>query len=261
MKGQSMKNRIYTERADLFDPNMYISMFFDITGNINAETLILSVKKAFTAFEVTMSRVVLSDDGEAYYESIPVSGCLAEITNQNWRMLLKENEKLPFSIENGELMRVFVNQSEVKTTVFIMAHHLVGDGKSMVYFIERVMNEYIGKTSDFQPLHLIADESFPKESQLPFWIKLWVQRINRCWKKSGKVFDFNDYYNLHHTYWKDRESVVLVESFLPEHVNAIHKKASDAGVSINSYIITAFLKAGKDLKSVGMAVNLAGRQP
>lgn len=47
----------------------------------------------------------------------------------------------------------------------------------------------------------------------------------------------------------------LVESFLPEHVNAIHKKASDAGVSINSYIITAFLKAGKDLISVGMAVN------
>lgn len=250
-----MKNRIYTERADLYDPNMCISMFFDIIGEVNVDTLMLSTNRAFAAFEATMSRIVLLEDGDAYYELMPVSGCSATITNQDWHTIILENEKSPFSIENGELMRVFVNHSSEKTTVVIMAHHLVGDGKSIVYFIERLMNEYIGKTSNFQPLQLITEKTFPKESRLPFWIKLWVNRFNRHWISNGKVFNFNDYYNLHHAYWNDRESVILINNILPEHVNAIHKKAFDAGTSINSYIISAFLKADKNLSSVGLAVS------
>jgi hypothetical protein len=44
-------------------------------------------------------------------------------------------------------MRVFVKPVINKATVLIMAHHLVGDGKSIVYFIESVMKTYIGEAA------------------------------------------------------------------------------------------------------------------
>ena len=250
-----MENRISSERIDLFDPNMYIAMCLDIIGEVDTEMLILAINKAFTTFEATMSRIVLLEDGEAFYEKIPVSACTVNLTRQDILSLIREKEKIPFSIDKGELMRVFIKPSDNKVTVLIMAHHLVGDGKSIIYFIESIMKALIGEPQGYSQLHLITKDSLPMESKLPHWMKWWTNSINRRWKKSGKVFSYEDYYKLHEVYWRERESVILIEEFLNEEVQAIHKKATDAKVSINSYIITAFLKANKNFNSAGLAVN------
>lgn len=250
-----MKNRISSERVDLFDPNMCITMFFDIIGEVETESLISAINKAFTSFEATMSRIVLLEDGEAYYEKMPVSACTVEITQLDWRSIISEYEKIPFSLETGEMMRVFVKPSEGKATVLIMAHHLVGDGKSIIYFIERIMKNFIGESHEFHKLRLITEDLLPKESRLPYLMKWWINGFNRRWNRTGQVFSFSDYYKLQKVYWKNRESVILTKNFLTEDVETIHKKAKAAKVSMNSYIITAFLKADKNLTPVGLAVN------
>ena len=251
-----MKNRISSERVSLFDPNIQITMFFDIIGEVDTELLLSAVNKAFTTFEATMSKIVLLDDGEAYYEKIPVSACTVKTTQQDLISLIKENEKIPFSLDNGELMRVFVKPSSDKSTVLIMAHHMVGDGKSIVYFIESIMIALIEEPQPYSKQHLITEDLFPRESQLPRWMRWWINEFNRSWKKSGKVFDYNDYYKIHKVYWEKRESVILIEDFLNEDVKIIHRKATAAKVSINSYIITAFLKANMNMSKVGLAVNV-----
>ena len=248
-------NRITAERADLFDPNIYITMLFDIIGRADTGALVAAIYRAYTGFEATMSGIALMPDGEAGYVKRTVSGCTVEITQSDWKSVVRENEKMPFSLETGEFMRIFLKPSEEKTAVLIMAHHLAGDGKSIVYFIERIMKEYIGEVNAFQPLHLLTQDALPDESRLPYMIKRWVNKYNRRWNKSGKVFGWYDYYTIHKTYWRKRESVILTESFLPENVERIHKKASVAGVSINSCIITAFLKANQNLRAAGLAVD------
>lgn len=251
-----MQNRILSERIDLFDPNMCITMFFDIIGDVETELLISAINKAFTSFEATMSRIVLLDDGEAHYEKISVSACTVEITRLDWRSLIREYEKIPFSLETGQLMRVFVKPFEGKTRVLIMSHHLAGDGKSVIYFIERIMKDLIGEPHEFQKLQLITEDSLPKESHLPSWMKWWIKGFNRRWDRTGQVFGFNDYYELHKVYWQNRESVVITKSFPTSNMEMIHKKAKAAKVSMNSYIIAAFLKADKNLTPVGLAVNV-----
>ena len=54
------------------------------------------------------------------------------ITNKKWIELVRENEKLPFEIDKGELVRTFIIPADTDTQFMIMAHHLVGDGKSKV---------------------------------------------------------------------------------------------------------------------------------
>lgn len=98
-----MINRISAERNDLFEPNIYISIMFDIIGNVIPDKLISAINETFSLFETTMSQIILLPDGEACYQKILASGCQAKITQMDWLSLIHENEKRPFSIQAGEL--------------------------------------------------------------------------------------------------------------------------------------------------------------
>lgn len=122
---------ILTERQNLFEPKVYITMCVELRGKVCPHQLTAAIKEAYKANEATMSRIVL-EHGTVYYEKISVSGCKTMITNKKWIELVRENEKLPFEIDKGELVRTFIIPADTDTQIMIMAHHLVGDGKSKV---------------------------------------------------------------------------------------------------------------------------------
>lgn len=55
-----MKKDIRTERANLFEPDVYISMVVKITGNVSKEAVRHAVENAYRANEATMSEIVLT---------------------------------------------------------------------------------------------------------------------------------------------------------------------------------------------------------
>lgn len=250
-----MKNYIYSERVDLFEPNIYIQFLVQITGNPTPEALVSAVKAAFRANEAAMSRIVLEENGGAFYEKMEESGCKVSVRKEDWIEILRINEKEPFAIDKGELMRVFVITSKEEVFLLVMAHHLAGDGKSVTYFIEDIMTALSGKSLAYKPMRLITEDSLPVKSELPFLFKLYAKAFNRRWKGRGHIFHWDDYYNIHRAYWKARNSEILYERFSPEEMDRIHARAKEMGVSVNSYIVTAFLEADRDNRTIGMAVN------
>lgn len=100
-----------------------------------------------------MSRIVLVH-GTAYYEKLSVSGYKTMITNKNWIELVRENEKLPLEINKGELVRTFIIPADTDTQIMLMAHHLVGDGKSIIYLIRDIMNALAERPLTYKPLAL-----------------------------------------------------------------------------------------------------------
>ncbi len=249
-----MKNYIYSERADLFEPNIYIEFLVQITGNPSTDQLICAVKKAFLANEATMSKIVL-EKGNACYERMEESGCKVTVTADDWKTIIRSNEKIPFAIDKGEMMRVFIISSEEETSLFIMAHHLVGDGKSITYFIEDVMKALSGEDLVEKALYLITKDSFPPKSALPFFYKMHANSFNRKWKKTGHEFSWEDYYHTHNVYWKERSSVIVYEHFSKDMVDQIRAHAKAIGVSMNSFLATAFLEANRNQHTIGMAVD------
>ncbi len=121
------------------------------------------MKQAFEANEATMSKMVL-ENGLAYYEKMSVSNCKIEIKNENknWIELVNQNENIPFAIDESELIRAFIMPSEDKTQIVIMAHHLVGDGKSIIYFVKDIMNALSGIPLTYKPLALL-ERNLPKQ--------------------------------------------------------------------------------------------------
>lgn len=71
-------NEIITERPNLFEPNVYITVCVEIAGKVSPNKLSTAVKQAFEANEATMSKIVL-ENGLAYYEKMSVSNCKIEI--------------------------------------------------------------------------------------------------------------------------------------------------------------------------------------
>lgn len=249
-----MKKYILSERVNLFEPNDYIQLlvqFKSPAASFDAGKLADAVKRAYMFNESTMSKIVLEENGAAYYEKMEKSGCKVMIREENFEDIIRENEKIPFRLEDGELMRVFVILQGSKLSLLIMAHHLAGDGKSMVYFLEDVMRIFVGQKAEYKPMKTVTDDFFPARTELPAKVRLYVNGVNRKWKKKGQSFSWEDYYHVHKAYWETHSSCFEYKIISGEEFDRIKADAKRTGVSVNSFLVTTCLKErGKGRKNV-----------
>lgn len=252
---------IITERPNLFEPNDYITFYIEISGEVYPEDLSDAIKAAYRANESTTSKIVLKPDGAACYERIEHSGCKVEILQGDWQEIVRANEKIPFKLENGELVRSFIIPSEGKLSLLIMAHHLAGDGKGCVYFIEGVMNALSGAELEYRPLTLLTELDFPKTKKLPFAAKMYIDFCNKKWRAMGNpAFTWEDYYRIHNLYWGKNESSIRYKTFCKEETTQIKERAKQMEVSVNSYVIAAFLQADRSNRVVGIPISVREKE-
>lgn len=202
-----------------------------------------------------MSRVSLDGRGRAFYEGMDESGCKVMETSEDWRTILEQQQKLPFALDKGELVRVFVAAASGEQSLVVMAHHLAGDGKSLVYFIEDVMRTLAGERLEYKPLQLLSPASLPDSSRLPLAYRLYAHLLNYRWNRSGRTFGWQDYEHIHQSCWPKRHSVVVCEAFSAEEVRGLQEFAKSARVSVNSWIAAALLEADPAARTLGLAVD------
>ena len=186
-----MKKYIRTERANLFEPNVYISMVVKISGMVSKEAVREAVEKAYEANEATMSRIVMEDGGDAYYEKMESSGCKFFFDSRSFITIIKESEKNPFAIQKGELVRTYLTIENQEMVLLIHAHHLVGDGKSILILVKDVMDGLSGKQPEYKPMFLIDQRFLGKKAKLRLGIRLALKKVNRKWEKVGKAFTWD----------------------------------------------------------------------
>ena len=90
-----------------------------------------------------------------YYKKRANSGCRIFIENKPWKQLLWQSEKEAFHLKDGELVRVFLTEEDKKLVLFIHAHHLVGDGKSVLILLKDIVNALDGQQLTYKPMKLI----------------------------------------------------------------------------------------------------------
>lgn len=105
-----MKKYIRSERANLFEPNVYIGMIVKLSSDLQSEEIERAVYKAYEANEATMSKIVLEENGNAYYEKTESSGCKFFMNTYPWEELFCQSEKRPFALNEGELVRTFLTK-------------------------------------------------------------------------------------------------------------------------------------------------------
>ena len=239
----------------LFDPNIYIAAVMTLKRkkDVSAEEIKEAVEVAYTKNETTMSKLVL-DNGEIYFENIPKSGCKVFIDRREWVDILHENEKNTFRIDEGELVRTFIIDGKEEVRVFIMAHHIFGDGQSLVLFAQDILSCLAKEEVEYRALNNEDQEAIPSDIKYPFLKKLGIKLLNKQWAKTGKLFGWEDYYNIHKKFWANRQNYVE-KIVLSEDVQEIREKSKKMGITVNSYIVAKQLEKFQEYKIIGMPIS------
>ncbi len=268
-KTDMMIHNIETERADLFDVSILVAMKIHINGNVTEAELRDAFEKAVAAHEILNTRVCIEPDGRAYYrgvDSYPEQDNAGLRNNRitfedtDWKDIIKREEKKRFRIETGEFLKAFVFEYDPEGCgILFLMHHLGGDGKSLVYFIETFMKALSGEKPRFTEMKLIpagdlkGKDSLDRLGPLAFIPKLY----NKRWEKDEKrrSFTFKDSDAAYEEYWSKRESSVNEYVISPEMVSKILTKCRAWNIGFTAYITTAFLRKSGHRMDIGFAVD------
>ena len=250
-----VKKPIITERVNLFEPNDVIAMKFTISGQVEISRMIAAFDAAVKANETLNSKIVLSETGDVWYEPVNVERNIMRSVDGDWMEVLEEQQKILFAIDQGEMLRGFLFSGEEKSQVLLLAHHLAGDGKALVYFIEQMMRALNGEALPYQCLRTIYPEEIPAKNQILLSIGLYLRYWNHRWKKCEKIFTMEDRCRIHQLYWNKNRMSMCHEHFSEKDLDCLHLKAKKANVSLTSYLIMAFAKQIPDKIGIGMAID------
>lgn len=246
-----MRHKIETERGDLFDTCMIISMQVRINGDVPYEKLQDAFTKACSLHEVLNTRIVIEPSGEAFYESFEGQHNSFVETGLSFTELINSNEGKRFRLEEGEYIRGFKSPDGL---IFMM-HHLGGDGKSLLYFIETFMRCLNGEECSAVPFRNLTVKNIPEGSDLSGAYELLLKYWNRKWEKEKRVFTFEDMDAAYKCYWEDRKSVTSIDRYEKKDLEQMLAKAKEAGVTLTSYLVTDMIKESGKETDVGLAVD------
>lgn len=250
-------NRYYiaTERADLFDVNMVVVISVDVIGLLEKSQIVDAFHLAVNTHEILRMHVVIDENGEAYYENCEESNNKIWFSEQSISEIINEQERIRFQIENGEFLRVVVNYSSEKSTITFLMHHLAGDGKSLVYFIESFMKALTKQEIEFISMKRLDVEDLPSDSKMPFFYKKYVHGFNSRWKKERKVFDFGEMDHAFNAFWNNHRTRIEISVATEKELQAKKEECHRKKIGLTSYLIAEFIKDTENKNDIGIAVD------
>lgn len=249
------------ERSFLFDPNIYMTVVVTIEGDVSEEEVCEAVKKVYTQNQTTMSKVVLDERGKVYLEEMEETGCKVYVDKRDWVEILRENERKPFRLEDGELIRTFIIPRGKQKDIYLMAHHVAGDGGALLILAEDIFNNIEGRKVQYKPTKVITNEESMKRGNLNFLQKLGLKSLSQKWGEHKTIFGWNDYYKVHEEYWKNRRTEISFHEIEGNRLEELKAECKKLGVTINTYLVTKLMQEHyPDSKKLGIPISVRGEE-
>ena len=159
--------KLMAERFFLFDPSIYMNVIFTIDRVIPADKIREAIEKTYTQNQTTMSKAVLDKKGNLYLEEMKESGCHVYVDFRDWQEIRREQERIPFHVNEGEFLRSFIIPKENSTDVYLMAHHMMADGSGLLIMVDDIMNNLAGFPVDYKPTEVMRRRDVIRKGDLP----------------------------------------------------------------------------------------------
>ncbi len=248
------------ERTFIFDPNVYMTIVVTIDGDVNEEEICEAVRKAYTQNQTTMSKIVLDEQGKLYQEMIPETGCKVFVDKRDWLEIMHENERIPFRIDEGELVRTFVIPRGAQKDIYLMAHHVVCDGNGLLILAEDILDNLQGKEVVYKPTKVITEKSVINRGNLKFVEKLALKNLSKKWGKEKRVFGWDVYDKVHEEFWKNKQSEISFTWIEGAELENLKEECKKAGVTVNSYLAAKLMQKYPECKKLGIPVSVRGEE-
>lgn len=248
--------KIESERLDLFDVNMIITIRVVVSGYASNEKITQAFYNAVNTYEILNTKVIIDDFGNAFYKENDQHKNNITFCSKTVEELINEQEKIRFKIEQGEFLRCFAdNEEQGKIKFTFMLHHLGGDGKSLIYFIETFLRNLNNEKVEKQYIKLVTEDTMPQDSKLSFIAKALANYYNKMWKKEKRVFTFDDMEEAYNKFWSNHKTKVETYTIESNELQSILKKCKEANIGYTSYDISNRIKDLTTEQDVGLAVD------
>lgn len=251
-----MNATILTERTHLFSPSIKVAVVVNIEGEISLAMLKAAIEQAVSANEILCCTIGLDPDGNAYYRPSGKPLYTLSVSTEMWETLVAQQESLVCNLEEGPLLDCFVTQMEPEIQLVLVAHHFVGDGLSLAFFVQDVLQALAGNPLVYKPLSLLSPSSIGDAGNLNSLMRFILKRQNRSWRKTGKVFLFSDYHRMVQSYWTNRKIQVTHQQLPGETLTQLLQFAKKEKLTLNSIIATALFKVKAERAKLGLAVSV-----
>jgi len=222
-----------------------------VEGELIFEHLENAFAKAVASYEILNSKIVIEDNGDGFYVDCETPLNSFKETSLSFEELINANEGIRFRVEEGEYIRGFLSPDGL---VFLM-HHMGGDGKSLLYFIETFMRIYAGEEVEKIAFENLPVSALPKDSELSHLYKSFVKYWNKRWAKQKRVFTYADMDNSYKIFWQSHKTKTVVDVYTEDELKELLAKSKEAGCTLTSYLVALWIKDTPYKADVGFAVD------
>jgi len=254
---ENKRIELLLERTFLYDPNIYMSVVLTIEGDVTTDELCEAVNKTYASNQTTRSKIVLDEEGRVYMEETGETGCKVFVDKRDWLEILRDNERIPFRINEGELVRTFIIPRGRETDLYLMAHHIAGDGNAMMILAEDIFNHLDGKKVDYKPTRVMTSDEVIERGNLSLLEKIGLKNLSQKWGEDRKVFDWDDYYDIHETFWKNKYTDIVLKEMDEASLSYLREECKKLNVTINTYLVAKLMKENyPDSKKQGIPISI-----
>lgn len=253
------KKELCTERLHLFAPNIYIGIKGEIRGITEIADLEKAIERIISKVEVLHQRIVLDDSGKAYYEPCKPRKSIFH-TQKDFTTVVNITTKKGMDIWNGELIHFYIREEKDTVELMIVAHHLVGDGQSILLLLELILKELNRQKIDVKPLVVLKPKDFPKASEMFPFERRYLTHLNQKWMKKRDIYSMQDCKKIHQAYIGRNSCEIYEATVEKEDLDYILQQAKRIGVTVNTFITTVAIKTYEKKAVTGMAVSIRNQR-
>ncbi len=256
--------KIKADRHYLFDPVAHIIMRVEISGTPTVADLERAIMVSLKEHDILNARILMDSDGDCYYvplesDVIPdIQVCYEKVGMEEF---VNCQYKKEFDIQNGELVRFVIGQYADETELFVVMHHLGGDGKSMLILIENILENLQsgavldeGKKDRF--VKVMDVEYASKYVEMNELIKVALDDMNAKWRKENRIFDISKRTEIFREFWSEREVQVNLISLDSDALNVILEQCRHYGVTFNNLLYTIIIKSQRENNKTGIIADV-----
>ncbi|WP_324825380.1 hypothetical protein [Sinanaerobacter sp. ZZT-01] len=241
-----MRQYILTERAHLMCPNMHFGIKAKIAAGYDkgkVQDVLRTLASAHPFLKSSVAREVKS--GKLYYcwrEELQAP--VFEKDNSSlWSNDYMDITRCGWDAFHECLLKIVLYPGDAEFEVMFIAHHLLGDGRSLLGLVCEFADCYIsGKKPTYAEENLIMSiDELPKGSQLSTISKLMIGYANRKWKNEKHTVNYEDYRRFEREFIANNSVSYIEEEWSTEKTEEVLKKCHEQSLSLNDYLVAEMM--------------------
>lgn len=251
MKTQYVKS----ERAHFMCPNMHFGILAEVNAAFHFQKVCKALDTLADAHPFLKTTMRYEDGTSRLFYELQKLSTITVLERKNINSLWDDYvdiSRQEWDIFQNGLLKVFLYPLKNTFKILFAAHHLLGDGRSILELASEFADLYV---KDIKPSYTEENlietiEDFPNGSDLSGISRVLVHRLNHQWKKEGCQVTYKEYTDFAEQFAKDNPTGFLNLSLDNTEVDNIKDFCRSNNVSVNDYLMAKLYTAADTPKII-----------